>query len=117
METEYKKWLSQFRKGYLELCILMILKENKKLHGIAILNYFKNYELQVNEGTLYPLLNRMEQNEWLVSAWKIPENNGHPKREYSISKKGTVILPMLLESYDLHNNVLEKIKGEKNENK
>jgi len=111
MDEEYKKWLSQLRKGYLELSLLLILKENNALHGIGIINIFKKLNLQINEGTLYPLLNRMEKNGWLSSSWKIPTSGGHPKREYSISQKGEEFLPKLLESYDLHNNVLSILKG------
>jgi PadR family transcriptional regulator PadR len=110
VEEEYKKWLSQLRKGYLELSILLILKNNTILHGIGILNIFKDIGLQINEGTLYPLLNRMEKNGWLTSSWKMPTSGGHPKREYSISEKGEEFLPKLLESYELHNNVLSILK-------
>ena len=52
----------------------------------------------------------MEQNEWLDSSWNIPKTNGHLKREYSISKKGKEILPLLLEAYTLHNESINKIK-------
>jgi PadR family transcriptional regulator PadR len=113
MEEEYKKWLTQLRKGYVELCILLILEKNEKLHGIAILKLFKDRELKINEGTLYPLLNRMEQNEWLSSQWNMPSKGGHPKREYSISKKGKEFLPLLLEAYQSHDTVLQNLIGEK----
>jgi len=110
MKQEYKKWLSQFRKGYIELYTLLALENGNSLHGSALLSLFEVNGLKINEGTLYPLLNRMEQNEWLDSSWNIPKTNGHPKREYSISKKGKEILPLLLEAYTLHDQSINKIK-------
>ncbi|ADG93754.1 transcriptional regulator, PadR-like family [Arcobacter nitrofigilis DSM 7299] len=111
MEDDYKKWLTQFRKGYIELCTLMALKTKGSMHGIALIRFFEDMDLQVNEGTLYPLLNRMEQNGWLESTWNMPTTSGHPKREYIISKKGEIILPKLVETYDLHHESIKKIKG------
>ena len=86
-ENEYKKWLSQFRKGYIELCTLLALKKVKSMHGLALLKYFENNSLKINEGTLYPLLNRMEQNDWLISSWNIPQTSGHPKENTKFLKK------------------------------
>lgn len=106
MEEDYKKWLSQFRKGYIELCTLLALKTSGEMHGLALIHFFNNIELKVNEGTLYPLLNRMEQNGWLESSWNMPKTSGHPKREYRISKNGEEILPKLMKTYeDYHKSI------------
>lgn len=110
MEEDYKKWLAQFRKGYIELCTLITLKETGGLHGVALLRSFEEVELTIKEGTLYPLLNRMEQNGWLESSWDIPKISGHPKREYKISEKGEEMLPKLMEAYDLHHKSLMNLK-------
>jgi len=113
MEEDYKKWLAQFRKGYIELCTLITLKQNGAHHGVALIKAFEEVELSINEGTLYPLLNRMEQNGWLESSWNMPKTSGHPKREYKISIKGQEILPKLIETFDSHNKSLENLKGKK----
>lgn len=110
MDEDFKKWYVQYRKGYIELCTLLCLK-NESMHGLGILNFFEKKKLYINEGTLYPLLNRMEQNGLLDSTWDIPEQKGHPKKVYRISKKGENILPLMIESYDLHNESLKLIKG------
>lgn len=110
MEEDYKKWLAQFRKGYIELCTLLALKKQNSLNGVALIKVFEAVELYINEGTLYPLLNRMEQNGWLKSSWKMPKTSGHPKREYEISDKGKEILPKLIETYESHNKSLENLK-------
>lgn len=116
MEDDYKKWLAQFRKGYIELCTLIALKENGSMHGVVLMRFFGDMELTINEGTLYPLLNRMEQNGWLESSWNMPKSSGHPKREYKISSKGEKILPKLIETYDAYNKTLLNLKGRKDDN-
>ncbi len=110
MEEDYKKWLSQFRKGYIELCTLNALKKSGAMHGVALLKTFEAVELTINEGTLYPLLNRMEQNGWLESSWNMPKSSGHPKREYMISKKGEELLPKLMQTYVSYHYSLESLK-------
>lgn len=112
MEDDYKKWFTQFRKGYIELCTLLALDRKKSIHGTAMIDFFEQNELFINEGTLYPLLNRMEQNGLLVSSWNIPKKSGHPKKEYKLSAKGVKLLPLMLESYNTHHESLNKIKGE-----
>lgn len=112
MEDDYRKWFTQFRKGYLELCVLLALRERKNMHGVLLIDFFEQNELFINEGTLYPLLNRMEQNGLLVSTWNIPEQKGHPKKEYKLSTKGKKLLPKMLENYNAHHKSLKKIKGE-----
>jgi len=116
MEEDYKKWLAQFRKGYIELCTLITLKENGALHGVALIKSFEEVDLVIKEGTLYPLLNRMEQNGWLESSWNMPKTSGHPKREYQISKKGKEILPKLIETYEEQNKSLTNLKEKKDDN-
>lgn len=110
MDDEYKKWLTQFRKGYIELYTLLSLSKKGSMHGLALINFLQEFDLVIKEGTLYPLLNRMEQNGWLNSTWNIPEGKGHPKRVYEISTKGENILPSLLESYESHQNSFSKLK-------
>ena len=110
MEDEYKKWLTQLRKGYIELSVLLLIKSKGDMHGLAIINFFNSIDLQINEGTLYPLLNRMEKNDWLSSLWKIPQGKGHPRKEYKISKKGEELLPLLLKTYNEHNTSFTKLQ-------
>ncbi len=52
----------------------------------------------------------MEQNGWLSSNWNMPKTKGHPKKEYSLDKKGQKMLPILLEAYEKHHKSLMKIK-------
>ena len=98
--TDYHKWQSQIRKGYLELCVLVILKRKTSSYGLEIIQLLESAEVSVNEGTLYPLLNRLNKNNWLDSYWETPTKGGHPKRYYKLSTEGASLLPNMLDSYN-----------------
>lgn len=97
--TTYQKWLAQSRKGFLELCVLSILHRKGTSYGLEVLQTFEQAGLPINEGTLYPLLNRMFKNGWLTSEWVTPSDGGHPRRHYQLSEVGTELLPQMLDSY------------------
>ncbi len=110
MESDIdQKWLSQLRKGYLELCVLVALQQKKSSYGFELLQVFESAGLSVNEGTLYPLLNRMHKNGWLDSSWQTPDDGGHPRRFYSVSKTGKKMLPAMLDAQTQQQQVLQKL--------
>ena len=64
---DLKKWSSQIRKGSLEMCLLGVLAHEPR-YGFEIVQHLNETSgLAVSEGTLYPLLNRL-QNEALIEA-------------------------------------------------
>ena len=64
-------------QGALDLLILKVLARGPE-HGYGItvrVKQFSEEALQVEEGSLYPALHRMEQAGWISAAWKPSENN------------------------------------------
>lgn len=102
----YDKWSSQFRKGYIELCVLISLDKRASSYGFELLQIFEQAGLSINEGTLYPLLNRMQKNGLLDSEWQPPADGGHPRRFYSLSPEGKQVLPQMLETYQASHQTL-----------
>jgi PadR family transcriptional regulator, regulatory protein PadR len=88
---------AQMRKGILELCILAILKQ-KERYPSEILEALKDTELIVVEGTLYPLLTRLKNEELLTYRWE-ESSSGPPRKYYSISDKGIAVLNELKTSW------------------
>ena len=112
MQTiDYQKWHSQLRKGYLELCVLVILSRKTACYGLEILQLLESSGISVNEGTLYPMLNRMNKNTWLDSYWETPTDSGHPKRYYKLGTLGESLLPEMLESYAKTQNSLNTLQA------
>jgi PadR family transcriptional regulator PadR len=77
---------AQMRKGVLEYCILLIL-ERADCYSTDILEKLKSVELIVVEGTLYPLLTRLKNLEWLNYRWE-ESTQGPPRKYYSLTQKG-----------------------------
>lgn len=111
--TTYQKWLAQLRKGYLELCVLMILSKRESSYGLEMLQTLEKVGLSINEGTLYPLLNRMFKNGWLESHWVTPSEGGHPRRHYQLSDEGRALLPAMDETFENNQQALETLRNTK----
>ncbi|HXT21349.1 MAG TPA: PadR family transcriptional regulator, partial [Thermoanaerobaculia bacterium] len=65
-------------QGTLDLMVLKTLESMGPLHGYGIAQRLQQVSedlLQVNQGTLYPALLRLEQRGWLRSEWGTSENN------------------------------------------
>jgi len=78
---------SQILKGTLEACILQLIK-NKDMYGYEITEQLSNYGLDiVAQGTIYPLLMKLEK-ENLVTSYLKESNFGPPRKYYSITKEG-----------------------------
>jgi PadR family transcriptional regulator PadR len=69
-------------QGTLDLLILKTLAQTRALHGYGIALHIQRASddlLQVEEGSLYPALHRMEQCGWLSSEWALREGNRRAK--------------------------------------
>jgi PadR family transcriptional regulator PadR len=88
MKTEFiENWHSQLRKGLLPLFVFMIL-ENKKCYGYELIQDIKvGFDIDVGEGTLYPLLVRLAKEGLLTHQWE-EQPSGIPRKYYSISLEG-----------------------------
>ena len=102
------------RKGYLELCILALIAEQGKLYGLEILEHLEKASLPLKEGTLYPLLNRLTEDKILSSTWVIENNKGHPRKFYSLTKKGQGLLEEMREEFHNLVSILGKFKNRSN---
>jgi PadR family transcriptional regulator, regulatory protein PadR len=80
---------SELLPGTLDLLILRVLSRGE-LHGWGITNRLEQLSqraLQVDEGSLYPALYRMEDKGWIEAEWRVTENNRRAKY-YSLTRAG-----------------------------
>ncbi len=108
---DIENWKMQMRKGYLELCILALIEEKKKLYGLQILELLEEVSLPLKEGTLYPLLNRLTEDKILNSTWVTENNKGHPRKFYSLTKGGQNLLEEMKNEFQNLVGILEKLKN------
>ena len=80
---------SDLLQGTLDLLILKTL-ELEPMHGWGItrrIQQLSDSVLQVNQGSLYPALHRLEEQGWISASWKISENN-RQARYYALTARG-----------------------------
>jgi PadR family transcriptional regulator, regulatory protein PadR len=100
---------SQMRKGYLEYCILLILKK-KPAYASDIISELKDAKMIVVEGTLYPLLTRLKNSELLDYRWE-ESSQGPPRKYYEMTVSGNKFLDELESAWDEINHVVTKLKS------
>ena len=106
-------WKTQLRKGAAELAVLSALKR-EPLSGIGLLGYLKPYtEIGLSEGTLYPLLKRLERDGRIIGAWQLSQNGGRPTKTYTISADGKAALIAMLVVWSDFKGNLSEILGDK----
>lgn len=88
-----EKTKAQMRKGVLEYCILSIIAE-KEVYASDIIFQLKEAELIVVEGTLYPLLTRLKNDNLLGYRWE-ESKSGPPRKYYNITDTGKQLLDEL----------------------
>ncbi len=77
---------SQMRKGVLEFCILSIIRQGEA-YPSDIVEKMKAANLNILEGTLYPLLTRLKNADLLTYRW-VESNSGPPRKYFSMTDKG-----------------------------
>ena len=100
---------SQMRKGFLEYCILLIINK-KATYAPDIIKELKEANLIVVEGTLYPLLTRLKNDNLLSYQW-VESNQGPPRKYYEITELGKEFLLELEKSWEEIKNTINTIKN------
>jgi PadR family transcriptional regulator, regulatory protein PadR len=88
------KFSSELLKGTAELLVLQILAKNGESYGYELVRSIaetSNNVFEFQEGTLYPLLYRLEARGFVVSTKKVADS-GKERRYYSITTSGTAAL-------------------------
>lgn len=100
---------AQMRKGILEYCILSILDKGEA-YPSEIIDQLKSAKLIVVEGTLYPLLTRLKNEEILSYRWE-ESTSGPPRKYYELTKKGKSFLIELSSTWDELSQAVNKISN------
>lgn len=98
----------ELRRGCLAIAALAALRTEQ--YGYTLRKILAEYGLAVDEGTLYPLLRRLESQGLLVSEWR--EEGKRNKRFYRLSDDGARMLNQLLAEWRSMDNSLDAIMSE-----
>jgi PadR family transcriptional regulator PadR len=97
-------------QGTLDLLILKTLAQGPN-HGWGIAQRIQQISLdvlQINQGSLYPALQRLEQQEWIASAWGTSENNRRA-RYYRLTPAGEQQLDAQTENWERVSTAVARI--------
>jgi PadR family transcriptional regulator, regulatory protein PadR len=102
---------SEVLQGTLDLMILKTLHALGPQHGFGIARRIEQLSesvLQLNEGTVYTSLLRLQQQGWIASEWGTSENN-RKARFYSITKRGLKQLTLETENWQRISGVIGRV--------
>jgi PadR family transcriptional regulator PadR len=90
---------AQLIKGVLDLALLCILRERPH-YGLEILQRMnEEAELDVADGTIYPLLHRMEASGFVAAQWRIEGEQARPRKYYALTPKGVAELKSMKDDW------------------
>jgi PadR family transcriptional regulator PadR len=102
---------SEVLQGTLDLLVLKTLDTLGPLHGFGIARRIQQVSrdlLQLNQGTLYPALVRLEQRGWIRSKWGVSENNRRA-RFYALTKSGSKQLAVEKQDWERMAEVITRL--------
>ncbi|WND04049.1 PadR family transcriptional regulator [Temperatibacter marinus] len=106
-----ERWIPQFKKGLLEFLILMKLQHDP-LYGYEMAIEIKKLtSINLAEGTLYPLLNRLKRDGLVETEWQT-EASGPPRKYYQITPMGRETLEKMKTYWtETHSSVLKMVNS------
>lgn len=89
---ELSTWRAQLRKGASELAVLAIL-DRRETYGLDLLERIHaTGGLELSEGSVYPLLNRLQKEGKISGRWVEDADTAHPRKYYRLTDEGLALL-------------------------
>jgi DNA-binding PadR family transcriptional regulator len=99
------KIVQEMRRGVIVLAVLSQLEDEQ--YGYSLVKLLADHGLEIDQGTLYPLLRRLEDQGLLESEWRV--EGPRPRRYYQISLEGRAVLPTLIQEWNNMVQVLGQV--------
>lgn len=98
---------TQMRKGFIAYCVLKVCSK-KPVYTSDIIKELRDAKLVVVEGTIYPLLSRLQKDGLLSHEWQESEQ-GPPRKYYKITEFGEEVMKAVREDIQNLNNTIKKL--------
>ena len=109
---QLEKLRLEIRRGVVVLAVLSQMDTDR--YGYSLIQQLAEQGLDIEEGTLYPLLRRLEKQGLLESEWDVSESR--PRKYYRISAKGREVRTALSAEWHTTVNVMSRVlQGEKDD--
>jgi PadR family transcriptional regulator PadR len=101
---------TELLRGVLDLCLLAVMEEGPA-YGYEMTKRLRARGLSiVGEGSVYPLLGRMER-EGLVDTYRAPSNGGPPRKYYRASREGRRMLSAGIAEWRAARDAVDAVLG------
>lgn len=105
-------WKAQIRKGAAELAVLAML-DRGECYGVELLEQIHGVGgLELSEGSIYPLLNRLQKDGKIRGRWVEDPGATHPRKYYRLTKDGSKLLAEMLAEWSRFESGMRSILGE-----
>ena len=105
-----RDWLAQARRGVLELCVLELIGQQPRYgYELATALAQSGAALAASEGTLYPLLRRLQRDGYVEATWQ-ESRDGPPRKYYHLSSTGERLLQAQLSEWDQITDAVGKLR-------
>ncbi len=111
MGASLNKFEIEVKRGSLQVVILYLLEEER--YGYDIIKNLRDEGLFVEEGTLYPILKRLEDERMLTSRWEL--HGQRPRKYFVVTDYGKIVRQKLFESMNHITRIVEKLDSRINE--
>jgi PadR family transcriptional regulator PadR len=104
-DESFENVLLELRRGVIVLAVLSRLDQEQ--YGYSLIKSLADNGLEIDQGTLYPLLRRLEGQGLLQSAWRVETDR--PRRYYVLSDEGRQLLPRLKDDWTTIVSTMKKM--------
>lgn len=102
---DFSRQRQEMRRGNLVLAVLAVLRVEH--YGYSLRKEFNEMGLDIEEGTLYPMIRRLADKGFLNSKWQ--QVSDRKKRYYQLSEQGEALLSELIDEWKSINSMIEKL--------
>jgi len=103
----------ELRRGMIILAVLSQLHDEQ--YGYSLMKRLEEQGMQIDQGTLYPLLRRLEDQNLLQSDWRV--DTSRPRRYYVLSEVGKQVLEEMTTEWSRIKNTVDNLLFKSQENK
>jgi len=96
----------QFKKGVLELCVLVLL-DKKDRYGYELVQMISK-QIEISEGSVYPLLRKLAKEEYFITYLQ-ESSEGPPRKYYQLTDKGRMYLYELINEWKEFSNGVNQL--------
>ncbi len=105
LSDQTQSLVQELRRGVIVLAVLSQLHEEQ--YGYSLMKRLEEQGMQIDQGTLYPLLRRLEDQNLLQSDWRV--DTSRPRRYYMLSEVGKKVLTEMTAEWSRIKNTVDNL--------